>query len=179
VKLLECWNPTFVKKEPSISYVVAFALHAFGPLSITTFLFSLYTLVRVITYTPGLGPPQPDPGFAPAGNGPLVFLGMEVLIILVALAQAVPFFVAGAIMTALTSLSSCSRILYVFVCASMGGALAAVWFSVCRGAFDAVAQLCTVFAAIGFLITAILVCWAAKTTVETHNSTGPHPSNSP
>ena len=73
----------------SVFYVVSVLVHAGVSLFVATVLFSLYTLERVVAYTPQSGPPPADDGFAPAGNSLIVFLGCEVAIILTALSEAV------------------------------------------------------------------------------------------
>jgi hypothetical protein len=105
---------------------------------------------------------MPDPGFAPAGNSLIVFLGMEVVILVVALAQAVPFLVAGLILTVITPLSLRSKLLHIMSCFILGVLLAAGWFSVCRGGFDVIAETLTIFASIGFLVSGVCVSTACR-----------------
>jgi hypothetical protein len=141
---------------------LALGIHAVVPILVTTILFSILTLVRVITYVHPSGPPVTDPGFAPAGNTPLVFFGMELIILFQAVVQLLPYLVAGAIIALLSPLAGFSSILHALACGILGGLLAFGWWVAVRASFDVIAQQITLFSAIGFLVSGATASYALR-----------------
>ncbi len=137
--------------------VVALLIQAAIPLIIATILFSGYTLLRVITYMPNSGPPSVDPGFAPARNSFSVFLGMEVVILLVALSWVIPFCFISVVLTLLAFVALHSRVLYIGLSEIVGTLLSAGWVYEVRNGWDVIALTLPPFFAFGYLASSILV----------------------